>query len=159
MKKQSAGILPYKFVQEQIFFFIAHPGGPFYRKKDDGFWGIVKGEFDDKEEPLAAAIREFKEETTIEIKGDLIPLTPLKQKSGKLVYVWAIEYDFPTSNIQSNTFQLEWPPKSGVMAEFPELDKFEWFDVHTTIVKLLPGQVPFVHELLNHLHISIPGKK
>lgn len=159
MKKQSAGILPYKFVKKQIFFFIAHPGGPFYKKKDNGFWGIVKGEFDDKEEPLAAAIREFKEETTIEIKGDFLPLTPLKQKSGKLVYIWAIEYDFPIANIQSNTFQLEWPPKSGKMAEFPELDKFEWFDVDTTIVKLLPGQVPFVYELLTHLGVSIPDKK
>jgi predicted NUDIX family NTP pyrophosphohydrolase len=159
MKKQSAGILPYKFVNGQIYFFIAHPGGPFYRKKDNGFWGIVKGEFDDKEEPLAAAIREFKEETTIEIKGDFLPLTPRKQKSGKLVYVWAIETDFSMENITSNTFTIEWPPKSGKMAEFPELDKFEWFDVDTTIVKLLPGQVPFVYELLTYLRISIPGKK
>jgi predicted NUDIX family NTP pyrophosphohydrolase len=161
MKKQSAGILPYKFVNGQLFFFIAHPGGPFYRKKDNGFWGIVKGEFDNKEKPLQAAKREFKEETNIDIPVDgiLLPLTPRKQKSGKLVHVWAIEYDFPTGNIQSNSFQLEWPPKSGVMAEFPELDKFEWFDVHTTISKLLPGQVGFVEEVLEMLGLRIQEKE
>src|SRR5688572_25069862 len=150
MKKQSAGILPYKFVKGQLFFFIAHPGGPFYQKKDEGWWSIVKGEFDDKEEPLQAAIREFKEETNIDIPvdGTLLPLTPLKQKSGKLVHVWAIEMDFPTENIKSNMFTMEWPPRSGKMAEFPELDKFEWFDVPTTIVKLLPGQVGFVEQVL-----------
>jgi predicted NUDIX family NTP pyrophosphohydrolase len=159
MKKQSAGILPYKFVKKQLFFFIAHPGGPFYRKKDDGWWTIAKGEMEAGEEPFAAAIREFKEETSIEITGDFLPLTPLKQKSGKLVYAWAIETDFPTEDIKSNTFTIEWPPRSGVMVEFPELDKFEWFDVHTTIGKLLPGQVPFVYEVLEHLQVSIPGKE
>lgn len=150
MKKQSAGILPYKFIHGQVFFFIAHPGGPFYRKKDEGYWGIVKGEFDDKEEPLQAAIREFKEETNIDIPvdGPLLPLTPRKQKSGKLVYVWAIETDFNTENIKSNMFTIEWPPRSGVMAEFPELDKFEWFNAPTTIGKLIPGQVGFVEEVL-----------
>lgn len=153
MKKQSAGILPYKFVNGQVFFFIAHPGGPFYRKKDDGWWSIVKGEFDDKEEPLQAAVREFKEETNIEIpvEGTLLPLTPRKQKSGKLVHVWAVETDFKTENIKSNTFTIEWPPRSGVMTEFPELDKFEWFDAPTTIVKLLPGQVGFVEEVLGRV--------
>lgn len=148
MKKQSAGTLPYKFVNGQVFFFIAHPGGPFYRKKDDGWWSIVKGEFDDKEEPLQAAIREFKEETDIDIDGTLLELTPIKQKSGKLVYAWAVETDFNTENIKSNMFTMEWPPRSGVMAEFPELDKFEWFDAATTIVKLLPGQVGFVEEVM-----------
>jgi len=152
MKKQSAGILPYKFEKGQLFFFIAHPGGPFYRKKDDGFWTIVKGELDEGEEPLAAAIREFKEETSIKITGEFLPLTPLKQKSGKLVHVWAIETDFNTENIKSNTFQLEWPPKSGKMIDVPELDKFEWFDVDTTVRKLLPGQVGFVEEVMEKIN-------
>jgi predicted NUDIX family NTP pyrophosphohydrolase len=156
MKKQSAGILPYKYVHGQIFFFIAHPGGPFYRKKDNGFWTLVKGEINEGEDPFAAAIREFKEETSIDIIGDFLQLTPIKQKSGKLVHVWAIESDFTTENIKSNTFTIEWPPKSGVMAEFPELDKFEWFDVLTTIGKLLAGQVPFVYEVLARLQVSIP---
>jgi predicted NUDIX family NTP pyrophosphohydrolase len=159
MKKQSAGILPYKFVNGQVFLFIAHPGGPFYRKKDNGYWSIVKGEIDAGEEPLTAAIREFKEETTIEIKGHFIPLTPQKQKSGKLVHVWAVATDFPTENIKSNMFTLEWPPRSGKMAEFPELDKFEWYDVPTTILKLLPGQVPFVYELLERLQLTVQGKE
>lgn len=154
MKKQSAGILPYKFVKGQVFFFIAHPGGPFYRKKDDGWWSIVKGEMEEGEEPLQAAIREFKEETTLPITGNFLALTPRKQKSGKLVHIWAIETDFPTEAIKSNLFQLEWPPKSGNMAEFPELDKFEWFDVATTIKKLLPSQVPFVEEVLERLGIK-----
>lgn len=151
MKKQSAGILPYKFVKKQLYFFIAHPGGPFYRKKDNGFWSIVKGEMDEGEEPLAAAIREFKEETNIDIDGNFLELTPRKQKSGKLVHVWAIESDFPTDNIQSNTFSLEWPPKSGKMIDVPELDKFEWFDVETTMAKLIPVQVGFVEEVIERL--------
>ena len=107
MKKQSAGILPYKFVEGQLHFFIAHPGGPFYRKKDDGAWNIVKGEIEEGEDPLQAAIREFKEETTIEISGNFLALNPRRQKSGKLVHVWAIETDFATENIKSNLFQLE----------------------------------------------------
>jgi predicted NUDIX family NTP pyrophosphohydrolase len=156
MKKQSAGILPYKFVKKQLFFFIAHPGGPFYRNKDNGFWGIVKGEFDDKEEPFRAAIREFKEETDLDMEGDFLELTPRRQKSGKMVYIWAIETDFATDKIQCNTFPLEWPPKSGKMIEVPELDKFEWFDVETTIQKLIPAQVGFVEEVLEHLQIKKP---
>jgi len=149
--KQSAGILPYKLVKGKPFFFIGHPGGPYYRNKDVGFWSIVKGEMDEGEEALRAAIREFKEETTIDITGPLIPLTSVKQKSGKLVHVWAVDQDFATDNVKSNTFTLEWPPRSGKMAEFPEMDKFEWFDEAMTLLKLIPGQIPFVHELLVHL--------
>jgi len=155
MKKQSAGILPYKFIKKQLFFFIAHPGGPFFRKKDNGFWSIVKGEIEGAEEPLQAAKREFKEETGISIKSPLMPLTPVKQKSGKLVYAWAAEQDIDTANVTSNTFKMEWPPKSGTMAEFPELDKFEWFDPQTTILKLLPAQTPLVYEVLERLQVSI----
>ena len=159
MKKQSAGILPYKYVDGQLFFFIAHPGGPFYRKKDEGAWNIVKGEIEEGEEPMKAAIREFKEETTIDIKGKFWALKPRQQKGGKLVHVWAVETDFPTEKIISNTFQLEWPPKSGKMADFPELDKFEWFDVHTTLTKLLPSQVPFVEEVVIRLQSAVMGEE
>lgn len=151
MKKQSAGILPYKLVNRKPFFFIGHPGGPYYRNKDLGFWSIVKGEMDEGEEPLRAAIREFKEETAIDITGPFIPLTSVKQKSGKLVHVWAVEQDFATDNVKSNTFTLEWPPRSGIKVEFPELDKLEWFDQATTLLKLIPGQMPFVYELLARL--------
>ena len=155
MKKQSAGIIPYKFIKKELFFFIAHPGGPFYRKKDNGFWSIVKGEIEEGEEPLKAAIREFEEETGIGIKGKFQELTPVKQKSGKLVHAWAIEQDISTEKVKSNTFEMEWPTKSGTMAEVPELDKFEWYDVQTTIQKLLPAQTPMIYELLELLQISI----
>lgn len=155
MKKQSAGIIPYKFIKKELFFFIAHPGGPFYRKKDDGSWSIVKGEIEEGEEPLKAAIREFEEETGIEIKGKFQALTPVKQKSGKLVYAWATEQEISAEKVKSNTFQLEWPPKSGTMAEFPELDKFEWFDAKTAIQKLIPSQTPMIYELLELLQVSI----
>jgi predicted NUDIX family NTP pyrophosphohydrolase len=155
MKKQSAGIIPYKFIKKELFFFIAHPGGPFYRKKDDGFWSIVKGEIEDGEDPLTAAKREFKEETGIDIKGKLLALQPVKQKSGKLVYAWAVEQEISTENVKSNIFQMEWPPKSGTMAEFPELDKFEWFNVQTTIQKLIPAQTPMIYELLELLQVSV----
>lgn len=159
MKKQSAGILPYKFVKGELFFFIAHPGGPFYRKKDEGAWNIVKGEIEEGEDPLKAAIREFKEETTITINGDFWALKSHQQKGGKLVHVWAVETDFPTEHIKSNTFQLEWPPKSGKMAEFPELDKFEWFDLHTAKSKLLPSQLPFLEEAVMRLQSDITGEE
>ncbi|MBO9201371.1 MULTISPECIES: NUDIX domain-containing protein [Niastella] len=152
MKKQSAGILPYKLVKGKPFFFLGHPGGPFYSKKDDGHWSIVKGEMEDGEEPLKAAIREFKEETTIDITGHLTQLTPVKQKSGKIVHIWAIEQDFATDNIKSNTFTLEWPPKSGKMVEFPEMDRFAWFDEAATLLKLMPGHIPFVNEVLEFLN-------
>lgn len=155
MKKQSAGIIPYRIVKKQLFFFIAHPGGPFYRKKDLGFWTIVKGEIEKGEEPIKCAIREFKEETGISIKSDLMPLTPIKQKSGKLVYAWATEQDINPESVKSNTFKMEWPPKSGTMAEFPELDKFEWFNVQATIEKLIPAQTPLVYEVMDRLQLSI----
>jgi predicted NUDIX family NTP pyrophosphohydrolase len=154
MKKQSAGIIPYKFIKKELFFFIAHPGGPFYRKKDDGYWSIVKGEIEDGEEPIKAAKREFKEETGIDIKGELLALQPVKQKSGKLVYAWAVEQEISTENVKSNMFQMEWPPKSGTIAEFPELDKLEWYDVQTTIQKLIPAQTPLIYELLELLQVS-----
>jgi predicted NUDIX family NTP pyrophosphohydrolase len=155
MKKQSAGIIPYKMVKKQLFFFIAHPGGPLYRKKDNGFWSIVKGEIEEGEEPIKCAIREFKEETGISIKGDLMPLTPVKQKSGKLVRAWAVEQDIDPEDAKSNMFQMEWPPKSGTMAEFPELDKFEWFNAQTTVEKLIPAQTPLVYEVMDRLRLSI----
>jgi predicted NUDIX family NTP pyrophosphohydrolase len=155
MKKQSAGIIPYKIVKKQLFFFIAHPGGPFYRKKDLGFWTIVKGEIEEGEEPINCAIRDFKEETGISIKSDLMPLTPIKQKSGKLVYAWATEQDIDPESVKCNTFKMEWPPKSGTMAEFPELDKFEWFNVQATIDKLLPAQTPLVYEVMDRLQLNI----
>jgi predicted NUDIX family NTP pyrophosphohydrolase len=115
----------------------------------------VKGEIEEGEEPIKCAIREFKEETGISIKGDLMPLTPVRQKSGKLVHAWAVEQDIDPEGVKSNMFQMEWPPKSGTMAEFPELDKFEWFNAQATIGKLIPAQTPLVYEVMERLRLSI----
>src|SRR5579872_4715198 len=113
MAKQSAGILLYRFDNKQLQVFLVHPGGPFFRNKDDGAWSIPKGEFLDDEEALTAAKREFEEETGKSIDGKFIPLEPIVQKSGKKVFAWAVEGDIDAETIFSNTFELEWPPKSG----------------------------------------------
>ena len=127
--------------------FLVHPGGPFWAKKDDGVWTIPKGEFDDDEDPLSAAKREFEEETGIKISGEFTPLKPIKQKSGKLVYAWAVEGDVDATKIKSNEFEIEWPPKSGKMKTFPEIDKAAWFDMHEANKKIIDAQLPLIREL------------
>lgn len=144
--KKSAGLLVYRFVNSVPEFLLAHPGGPFWKNKDSGAWSIPKGEFKDDEEPLAAAIREFKEETGSDISGNFIPLTPRKQKSGKTIYAWAVKGDPDVSQVKSNTFPLEWPPKSGRFTEIPEIDRAEWFDAGTAKEKIVPGQRDFISE-------------
>ena len=124
---------------EEIDVFLVHPGGPFWAKKDAGAWSIPKGEFE-TEQPLVAAMREFEEETGLKISGDFIELKPVKQKGGKIVYAWAVEADFDASDIQSNMFKLEWPPKSGVMRDYPEVDRAGWFDLETAKLKMLASQ-------------------
>ena len=139
MVKQSAGILLYRFKNKETQIFLCHPGGPFYKNKDAGVWTIPKGEFEDDEEPLAAAKREFKEETGREIDGKFIPLKPVKYKDGrKIVYVWAVKGDIDASSVHSNSFSLEWPPKSGKYIEAPEVDRGEWFDIEAAKQKILP---------------------
>jgi len=125
--KQSAGLLLYKFVDKTVFFFLVHPGGPFWKNKDLESWSIPKGEFTNDEEPLDAAIREFKEETGFEADGDFIKLEHVKLKSGKIVYAWAVDFDLDETLIKSNTFEMEWPPKSGKLQSFPEVDKANGF--------------------------------
>jgi len=120
MLKQSAGILMYRFKKKVLEVFLVHLGGPYWEKKDLGAWSIPKGEFTHEEDPLEAAKREFKEETGFAVEGRFIPLTPIKQKSGKVVYVWAVEEDCDPKAIKSNTFFLEWPPRSGMQQGFPE---------------------------------------
>jgi len=128
-----------------------HPGGPYFAKKDLGAWSIPKGEFTDEETPLNAAIREFKEELGRDVSGTFIELGTTKQKSGKIVHAWAVSFNLDTANIVSNTFSLEWPPKSGKMKEFPEVDKAEWFPVSVAREKLNEGQVKFIDELVDKI--------
>ena len=154
MSKKSAGILLYRFTKKNLEIFLVHPGGPFWKNKDAGAWSIPKGEFDDNEEPLDAAIREMKEETGITLKGKFIELTPIKQKSGKLVYAWAVEHDLDTSEIKSNEFEMEWPPKSGKKRLFPEIDKAEWFDLKIAKEKILDAQWTLVEELATKVEVG-----
>ncbi|MGA7238868.1 MAG: NUDIX domain-containing protein [Bryobacteraceae bacterium] len=125
-----------------------HPGGPFWAKKDEGAWSIPKGEFTDGENPVAAARREFEEELGAAVDGELIPLNALKQSGGKVVHAWAVRGDFDPSNLKSNTFSMEWPPRSGRQREFPEVDRAEWFEVETARTKILKGQAPFLDQIL-----------
>ena len=145
--RKSAGILLYRSRQEQAEYFLVHPGGPFWKNKDIGAWSVPKGEFEDGEDPLKAAQREFEEETGIAIKGTFTALTPVKQKSGKMIYTWACEGDIDHSIIRSNTFPIEWPPRSGKYIDIPEVDKGGWFTYEEAREKLIPGQVPILDEL------------
>jgi predicted NUDIX family NTP pyrophosphohydrolase len=152
VSKKSAGLLPFRETATGLEVLLVHPGGPFWAKKDDGSWSIPKGEFADGEEPLAAAKREFEEELGVQPVGDFIPLTPIRQPSGKLVFVWAVRSDFDPSTLKSNTFSMEWPPKSGRQREFPEVDQAAWFDVEAARRKILKGQEPFLDQLIARLH-------
>jgi predicted NUDIX family NTP pyrophosphohydrolase len=127
--------------------FLVHPGGPFWAKKDMGAWSIPKGEFEDDESPLDAAIREMKEETGIKVSGTFIELNPVKQKGGKVIYAWAIQMDFDPAQITSNSFELEWPPKSGKKKLFPEIDKAAWFNFDEVKIKIIEGQASLISEL------------
>ena len=127
--------------------FLGHPGGPFWAKKDAGAWSIPKGEIDEGEDPLAAAKREFAEETGLRPDGELVALAPIRQKGGKVVLAWAIEGDCDARAIKSNVFSMEWPPKSGKMAEFPEIDRAEWFSLDEARRRINPGQLPLIDEL------------
>jgi predicted NUDIX family NTP pyrophosphohydrolase len=130
---------------------LVHPGGPFWAKKDAGAWSIPKGEFDEGEDALQAALREFNEELGVAAQGTPIPLGDAKQKSGKRVSAWAIEGDLDPASITSNTFQMEWPPRSGRLQAFPEVDRAGWFGLDEARVKMNPGQHVFLERLLEHL--------
>lgn len=155
MTKQSAGILLYRQINNTPEVFLVHPGGPFWKKKDAGAWSIPKGEFTGEENPLDAAKRELEEETGVKCSGPFLSLTPLRQKNGKIVYAWAAEKDVDPHNIVSNMFQMEWPPKSGTLANFPEIDKGQWFYPDVAKEKLNPFQSPFIDELIRKLQQEI----
>jgi predicted NUDIX family NTP pyrophosphohydrolase len=145
--KQSAGLLVYRRRGTRIQVLLVHPGGPFWARRDEGAWSIPKGEFDPREDPLAAAKREVREETGLSFGGPFLALTSRKMRSGKIVRVWAAEGDADVSKMESNLFPMEWPPHSGRMREFPEVDRAGWFSIAAARKKLLKGQVPFLDEL------------
>lgn len=149
--KKSAGILLYRFKKE-LELFLVHPGGPFWKAKDNGAWSIPKGEFTDDEQPLLAAKREFEEETGTKIDGDFIELNPIRQKAGKMVYAWGVEGDVDADKIVSNTFKQEWPYKSGKFQTYPEVDKASWFTVEEAKQKINPAQAVLIDDLLKRLN-------
>ena len=147
MHRISAGILFYRLQQNKLQVLLVHPGGPYWVKKDAGAWSIPKGEAGADEQLLEAAIRETKEETGIKAQGKFIALAPVKQKSGKIIYAWALQDSFDASVIKSNTFEIEWPPKSGKKKSFPEIDTAAWFGIEEAKDKIIPGQMPLITEL------------
>jgi predicted NUDIX family NTP pyrophosphohydrolase len=151
MPRKSAGLLPFRETSGRLEVLLVHPGGPFWAKKDEGAWSIPKGEFEEGEDPLAAARREFEEETGFRAEGEAIPLEPLRQPGGKLVYAWAVRQDLDPSGIRSNTFTMEWPPKSGRYQEFPEVDRAAWFTIDAARKKILKGQAVFLSQLQEKL--------
>ena len=147
MPKKSAGLLPYRYREGKLEVFLVHPGGPYWTKKDLGAWSIPKGEYGPGEDPLETARREYQEETGCEAAGAFIPLTALKQPSGKIISAWAFAGDCDPDTIRSNSFSLEWPPRSGQMQEFPEVDRAAWFGMDIAKEKILQGQRAFIEEL------------
>ena len=156
MPQPSAGILLYRCRRGTVEVLLVHPGGPFWAKKDEGAWSIPKGTYDPSAEaPLTAAKREFVEETGSDaaavLKGEAIALGAFRQSSAKIVDVWAVEGEFDPARLKSNTFSMEWPPRSGRMGEFPEVDRAEWFTPEEAARKILTGQRPVLDALLRHL--------
>jgi predicted NUDIX family NTP pyrophosphohydrolase len=154
MAKQSAGILMHRGSPPALELLLVHPGGPLWASKDDGAWSIPKGEYDEAEDPLAVAIREFTEELGARpFSGPtkLLNLGEIVQPSGKRVRAYAVAGDFDPATLASNMFELEWPPNSGRMQSFPEVDRAQWFGPHEARTKILPGQAPFIDRLLERL--------
>ena len=150
-KKISAGILLYRCRDHSVEVFLVHPGGPYWARKEEGAWSIPKGESTEGADLLATTYAEFHEETGSLLVGSPVPLTPLKQPGGKLVHAWAVRGDIDAASIRSNTFAIEWPPRSGKRQEFPEVDRAAWFELAEARQKLLPGQRGFLDQLREHL--------
>ena len=148
MAKQAAGILLFRRGKAGVEVLLAHPGGPLWARKDYGAWTLPKGQFTAGELPLDAARREFEEEMGSAPSGEFQSLGTLKQPSGKVIHAWAAEADFDCSSVKSNLFSMEWPPKSGQMEEFPEIDRAGWFPIDQARMRILKGQAPFLDRLL-----------
>lgn len=147
MPRISAGLLMYRIRESALQVLLAHPGGPLFKNKDDDAWSIPKGEIEPGENLLAAAQREFEEETGVKPNGPFIALAPIKQKGGKIVHAWAFEGDCDPQAIRSNLFTMEWPPRSGQQAEFPEIDRAEFFGLATAQQKIKAAQWALIEEL------------
>lgn len=156
---KSAGILLFRFRNGKIEMLLAHPGGPFWSRKDDGAWSIPKGIFEDNEQPLEAAKRELFEETGIKADGQFIDLGSIRLPSRKIVYVWALRFDWIPLQIRSNKFSLEWPKGSGIVREYPEIDRAEWFDAKSARIKIQKGQAGFIDRLIKAAEIAEQGKR
>jgi predicted NUDIX family NTP pyrophosphohydrolase len=152
---ESAGLLLYRLRSAILEVFLVHPGGPYWAKKDPGAWSIPKGELLGGEDGLSAAKREFYEETGIVPQGDFFALAPVKQGGGKRVHAWAVRGDCDAKAITSNTFSMEWPPRSGRRREFPEVDRAEWFAMDVAKEKILKGQIDFLEELARRVKKDI----
>jgi predicted NUDIX family NTP pyrophosphohydrolase len=149
--KQSAGIVAFRrSAGSSIEVLLVHPGGPLWRHKEAQAWSIPKGELAADEDALAAARREFLEELGFPIEGEFVALAPVRQRGGKTVHAFAVEADFDTSRASSNTFSMEWPPRSGRAQEFPEIDRAEWFSLTTALEKINAGQAPLLQQLREH---------
>ena len=151
MAKKTAGILMFRETSGALEVLLVHPGGPFWAKKDEAAWTIPKGLIDEGEDPFDAARREFHEETGGTLAGEAVALEPLRQPSGKTLYAWAMRGDFDPGLLTSNTFTMEWPPKSGRQQEFPEVDRAAWFSIDDAGRKILKGQAPLLRELREKL--------
>ena len=152
MPRRSAGVLMYKRENDGLKVLLVHPGGPFWARKDLGAWSIPKGEYPEGEDPLAAALREFREETGADLSpDDLVSLGEVKLRSGKVVTAWAVEGDFDVAGLVSNTFETEWPPKSGKRQQFPEVDRAEWFEPDVAKEKLNASLAHLIDRLIEML--------
>lgn len=147
MAKTSAGLVMYRMRDGEPEALLVHPGGPFWAKKDDGAWFIPKGEINPNEEPLVGAKREFAEETALTPRGTFLPLGSVRQKSGKTIFAWAFAGDCDPATLKSNTFELEWPPRSGKMREFPEIDRAAFVNLAQAARKMHPVEFPFLKRL------------
>ena len=154
MPKRSAGILPFRKTKKGFDVLLAHPGGPFWKKRDEGAWSLAKGEYGEEETPADAARREFKEETGWDVTADLHPLGEIRQAGGKYLTAFAIEQDFDPAGFVSNDFELEWPPRSGRRQSFPEVDQVAWFASGEAQRKILPSQAPLLDRLAEMLKRS-----
>lgn len=151
MAKSSAGLLPYRWRDGRVEVFLVHPGGPFWARKDAHAWSIAKGEAEPGEDLPEAARREFTEETGLACDGPALPLAPERQAGGKVVHAWAVETELDATAIRSNSFSLEWPPRSGRTQQFPEVDRAAWFDLSTARSKIHKGQIALLDQLEERL--------